>query len=195
MLSALTDEPYRRMAQDSGADVVLNKRDTVTALLPAIRGSRGRRCGRRVVRAYGRALSDDATRGRGRRELHRATSRRRSRSHPGLVRGSLPRPPLPRPSSLRTTSNGPDRGSGLRRIPDENENPRLDRRDAGWRGRVVGHRPGPYLGSSVRTLRVSSYHASPASRWTAFGGSGKPTIGPLHSVKRPLGSFSDRWDR
>jgi DNA-binding NarL/FixJ family response regulator len=37
VLSALTDEPYWRMAQDSGADVVLNKRDTVTALLRVIR--------------------------------------------------------------------------------------------------------------------------------------------------------------
>jgi DNA-binding NarL/FixJ family response regulator len=37
VLSALTDEPYRRMAQDSGADVLLNKLDTVTALLPTIR--------------------------------------------------------------------------------------------------------------------------------------------------------------
>ena len=38
VLSALPDEPYRRMAQDSGADVFINKRNTVTALLPAIRG-------------------------------------------------------------------------------------------------------------------------------------------------------------
>ena len=38
ILSALPDEPYRRLAHDSGADVFLNKRDTVTALLPAIRG-------------------------------------------------------------------------------------------------------------------------------------------------------------
>jgi DNA-binding NarL/FixJ family response regulator len=37
VLSALPDEPYRRMAIDSGADVFLNKRDTVTALLPVIR--------------------------------------------------------------------------------------------------------------------------------------------------------------
>lgn len=37
ILSALPDEPYRRLAHDSGADVFLNKRDTVTALLPAIR--------------------------------------------------------------------------------------------------------------------------------------------------------------
>jgi DNA-binding NarL/FixJ family response regulator len=38
ILSALPDEPYRRLAHDSGADVFLNKRDTATALLPAIRG-------------------------------------------------------------------------------------------------------------------------------------------------------------
>ena len=38
VLSALPDEPYRRLARDSGADVFLNKRDTATALLPAIRG-------------------------------------------------------------------------------------------------------------------------------------------------------------
>jgi DNA-binding NarL/FixJ family response regulator len=38
VLSALPDEPYRRMAHDSGADVFLNKRDTATALLPAIWG-------------------------------------------------------------------------------------------------------------------------------------------------------------
>jgi DNA-binding NarL/FixJ family response regulator len=37
VLSALPDEPYRRLAHDSGADVFLNKRDTATALLPAIR--------------------------------------------------------------------------------------------------------------------------------------------------------------
>lgn len=37
VLSVLPDEPYRRMAQDSGADAFLNKRDTVTALLPTIR--------------------------------------------------------------------------------------------------------------------------------------------------------------
>lgn len=38
VLSALPAEPYRRLARDSGADVFLNKRDTATALLPAIRG-------------------------------------------------------------------------------------------------------------------------------------------------------------
>jgi DNA-binding NarL/FixJ family response regulator len=38
VLSALPDEPYRRLAHDSGADVFLNKRDTATALLPAIWG-------------------------------------------------------------------------------------------------------------------------------------------------------------
>jgi NarL family two-component system response regulator LiaR len=38
VLSALPDEPYRRLAHDSGADVFLNKRDAATALLPAIRG-------------------------------------------------------------------------------------------------------------------------------------------------------------
>lgn len=38
ILSALPDEPYRRLAHDSGADVFLNKRDTATTLLPAIRG-------------------------------------------------------------------------------------------------------------------------------------------------------------
>jgi DNA-binding NarL/FixJ family response regulator len=37
ILSALSDEPYRRMALDSGADVFLNKRDTGTTLLPVIR--------------------------------------------------------------------------------------------------------------------------------------------------------------
>jgi DNA-binding NarL/FixJ family response regulator len=37
VLSVLPDEPYRRMAQDSGADEFLNKRDTVTALLPTIK--------------------------------------------------------------------------------------------------------------------------------------------------------------
>jgi DNA-binding NarL/FixJ family response regulator len=38
VLSALPDEPYRRLARDSGADVFLNKRDAATALLPAIKG-------------------------------------------------------------------------------------------------------------------------------------------------------------
>jgi DNA-binding NarL/FixJ family response regulator len=38
VLSALQEEPYRRLAHDCGADVFLNKRDTATALLPAIRG-------------------------------------------------------------------------------------------------------------------------------------------------------------
>jgi two-component system invasion response regulator UvrY len=38
VLSALPDEPYRRLAHESGADVFLNKRDTATALLPAIWG-------------------------------------------------------------------------------------------------------------------------------------------------------------
>ena len=38
VLSALPEEPYRRLAHDSGADVFLNKRDAATSLLPAIRG-------------------------------------------------------------------------------------------------------------------------------------------------------------
>ena len=37
VLSALPDEPYRRLAHDSGADVFLSKRDAATALLPAIK--------------------------------------------------------------------------------------------------------------------------------------------------------------
>jgi DNA-binding NarL/FixJ family response regulator len=37
VLSALTDGPYPRMAQDSGADVFITKLETVTALLPMIR--------------------------------------------------------------------------------------------------------------------------------------------------------------
>jgi DNA-binding NarL/FixJ family response regulator len=38
VLSALPDEPYRRMALESGADVFLSKLDTGTALLPALTG-------------------------------------------------------------------------------------------------------------------------------------------------------------
>jgi DNA-binding NarL/FixJ family response regulator len=38
VLSALPDEPYRRLAHDTGADVFLNQRDTATTLLPAIWG-------------------------------------------------------------------------------------------------------------------------------------------------------------
>jgi DNA-binding NarL/FixJ family response regulator len=38
VLSSVADEWYRRLAYESGADVFLNKRDTVTALLPVIRG-------------------------------------------------------------------------------------------------------------------------------------------------------------
>jgi len=34
VLSALPDEPYRRLAHDSGADVFLNKRGTATELTP-----------------------------------------------------------------------------------------------------------------------------------------------------------------
>jgi|HubBroStandDraft_6_1064221.scaffolds.fasta_scaffold93530_3 DNA-binding NarL/FixJ family response regulator len=41
VLSALADEPHRQMAQDSGADVFINKRDTVTALLPTIKALSG----------------------------------------------------------------------------------------------------------------------------------------------------------
>jgi len=38
VLSSVADDSYRRLAYNSGADIVLNKRDAVTALLPAIRG-------------------------------------------------------------------------------------------------------------------------------------------------------------
>jgi len=38
VLSSVADDWYRRLAYNSGADIVLNKRDAVTALLPAIRG-------------------------------------------------------------------------------------------------------------------------------------------------------------
>jgi DNA-binding NarL/FixJ family response regulator len=41
VLSARADESFRRMARDSGADAFLNKRDTVTALLPMIRSLTG----------------------------------------------------------------------------------------------------------------------------------------------------------
>jgi DNA-binding NarL/FixJ family response regulator len=37
VLSSATDERYRRLAYESGADLFLNKRDTGAALLPAIR--------------------------------------------------------------------------------------------------------------------------------------------------------------
>jgi DNA-binding NarL/FixJ family response regulator len=37
VLSSVADERYRRLAFDSGADVFLNKRDTVIALVPTIR--------------------------------------------------------------------------------------------------------------------------------------------------------------
>lgn len=37
VLSALPGEPYRSMARDSGADVFLDKQDTVAMLLPIIR--------------------------------------------------------------------------------------------------------------------------------------------------------------
>jgi len=36
VLSSIADERYRRLAFDSGADVFLNKRDTLTALTPTI---------------------------------------------------------------------------------------------------------------------------------------------------------------
>lgn len=42
VLSSVADERYRRLAYDSGADVFLNKRDTVTELLPTIRDLIGR---------------------------------------------------------------------------------------------------------------------------------------------------------
>jgi hypothetical protein len=74
-----------------------------------------------------------------------------------------------------------ERRRGVRRIPGEKENLSLDRRDSGMRSCAslgtstttgvdvsLGINLGPYLNSSVRTVRVSSYHASPASRWTAF---------------------------
>lgn len=37
VLSSIADERYRRLAFDSGADVFLNKRDTLIALVPTIR--------------------------------------------------------------------------------------------------------------------------------------------------------------